>query len=115
MWDFTAVANWLSILYSFVALRLSFSIQNDNEEASTSHSFKAYDETKAAPFGDTMDSHTYNEGEGPTCDESAPSPTVDSARGTDLFSPVVLEEEEKETVLPQVYVVITVHVFISYC
>lgn len=50
-----------------------------------------------------MDSHTYSEGEGSTCEDPVPGPTGVSAKGADLFAPVVLEEDsQEEPVLPQV-------------
>lgn len=92
------------LLCSFVVLCLSFSIQNLNKDASTDTSFKTYTEPTATPFGHTMDSHSYSEGEGSTYNDAVPGPAVDSgAKGTDLFAPLILEEDsQEEPVLPQV-------------
>lgn len=91
-------------MYLFVVLCLPFSIQNLNNDASTDPSFKTYTEPTATPFGHTVDSDTYSEGEGSTCDYAVPGTAVDSAKeGTDLFAPLILEDDsQEEPVLPQV-------------
>ena len=85
---------------------LPFSIQNLNKDASTDPSFKAYTEPSTTPFGHTMDSDTYHEGGGSTCDYADPGPAVDPAKeGTDLFAPLILEDDsQEEPVLPQVVI-----------
>ena len=95
-----------ALLYLFVVLCLPFSIQNLNKDASTDPSFKTYTEPTATPFGHTVDSDTYSEGEGSTCDYAVPGTAVDSAKeGTDLFAPLILEDDsQEEPVLPQVVI-----------
>ena len=97
---------FLSCCIDFFLLYLPFSIQNRNKDASTDPSFKTYTEPSATPLEHTMDSNTYSEGEGSTCDYAVPDPAVDPAKeSTDLFAPLILEDDsQKESVLPQVVI-----------
>ena len=94
------------IVYLFVVLCPPYSIQNLNKDGSTDPSFTTYTEPTATLFGHTVDSDTYSEGEGSTCDYTVPGTAVDPAKeGTDLFGPIILEDNsQEEPVLPQVVI-----------
>ena len=80
---------------------LSFSIQNDNQDASTDAAFKTYTEPSSSPLG-----HTYGEDEGLTFRDPGSGPTVITEKGSDLFAPVIIEaDSQEEPVLPQVKVI----------
>ena len=108
--NFETISLPFSFLHSFILISCIYaflSIQNDNKDASTDPSFKTYTEPKASPLGRTMDSHTFDEGEGSTCSDPVPGPSGVSAKGPDLFAPVIHEDDsQEEPVLPQVVIII---------
>ena len=95
-----------ALLYLFVVLCPPYSIQNLNKDASTDPNFTTYTEPTATSFGHPVDSDTYSEGEGSTCDYAVPGTAVDPAKeSTDLFGPLILEDDsQEEPVLPQVVI-----------
>ena len=81
--------------YNFIS---SFSIQNDNQDASTDTTFKTYPDPSSSPLGDSCD-----EGEGEPFRDPVSGPTVFAEKGSDLFAPIIVEADSpEEPVLPQV-------------
>ena len=81
--------------YNFIS---SFSIQNDNQDASTDTTFKTYPDPSSSPLGDSCD-----EGEGEPFRDPVSGPTVFAEKGSDLFAPIIVETDSpEEPVLPQV-------------
>lgn len=76
---------------------LHYSIQNDNQDASTDTTFKTYPDPSSSPLGDSCD-----EGEGEPFRDPVSGPTVFAEKGSDLFAPIIVETDSpEEPVLPQ--------------
>lgn len=87
--------------YNFIS---SFSIQNDNQDASTDTTFKTYPDPSSSPLGDSCD-----EGEGEPFRDPVSGPTVFAEKGSDLFAPIIVETDSpEEPVLPQVKAVLLI-------